>query len=538
MIIDLDTLPAGSTRECELCVIGSGAAGLAIAHALRGSGIDLLMLESGANTFEKRTQELYRAEVSALPIPGHIEGRFRTFGGSTTQWGGQSLPFTPMDFAERDWVPNSGWPIARAELEPYYAEAVKFLFTDSRNFDTELFALFGMTPPAFDAAVARFHFSKWSPRPNLKRTYGRLFEMVPGYTLCCHANVTGIGLSGSHDRVTEVTARSFSGNTLTVKAKHVVLCTGGIETARVLLASNTQQKQGVGNGNDLVGRYFQDHPGLRSNLFTAKDPDRVQEFFNTRYEKGRKYTARLSASPDFQRANSTLNASVHFRFEPLPGSPYQVLRDAVWNLRYGRGYKSAVKAFAGSLLHLPTVSRPVYEYAVRKRAWSPDPDIRVGMLTEQEPSRDSRVTLSTQTDELGVPRSRINWQLTDLTRRTILAYSKAVNVEFERLGFGRIDLDPSFEDPEGNWRPFAQDHKHHVGTARMSHSPSTGVVDPRCRVHGIENLWVASGAVFPTSAHSNPTLTIIAVSMRVAETVAAELGKALPAGSFVSTGKN
>ena len=158
------------------------------------------------------------------------------------------------------------------------------------------------------------------------------------------------------------------------------------------------------------------------------------------------------------------------------------------------------------------------------------------MLTEQEPSPDSRITLSTEKDELGVPRSRINWQLTDLTRRTIREYNlRVANAEFARLGFGAIELDPSFNDPAGNWQPYAQDHKHHVGTARMSHTPATGVTDPKCRVHGINNLWIGSGAVFPTrAAHSNPTLTIISVSMRVARDVAAELGKPLPANAFVS----
>ena len=187
--------------------------------------------------------------------------------------------------------------------------------------------------------------------PNL-RDYGRLFEELANYTLCCHANVTNIGLSPSHDAVTEVTARSFSGNTLTVKARQVVLCTGGIETARVLLASNTQQKNGVVE-NDLVGRYFQDHPGLRSNMFKATNPDRVQEF-NTRYNKGLKYSPRLSALPDFQRSEKTLNASIHFRFEPLPGSPYQVCSSLRRHSTCATGgYKSAVKAFGGSLLHLP-----------------------------------------------------------------------------------------------------------------------------------------------------------------------------------------
>jgi choline dehydrogenase-like flavoprotein len=126
--------------------------------------------------------------------------------------------------------------------------------------------------------------------------------------------------------------------------------------------------------------------------------------------------------------------------------------------------------------------------------------------------------LGEKRDALGMPRLKLDWRLGDLERRTLLEFIGALAAEFARLGLGTFDLQQAadLEDPTA-WIERAHDSAHHMGTARMHEDPRFGVVDSQCRVHGIDNLYIGSSAVFPTSARSNPTLTILALCLRLAD---------------------
>src|SRR5581483_7921509 len=150
------------------------------------------------------------------------------------------------------------------------------------------------------------------------------------------------------------------------------------------------------------------------------------------------------------------------------------------------------------------------------RTYTPDATFRVGLTTEQEPNPQSRVRLSTDLDALGIPKMVIEWRPTDATWHTASRFAACLQRQFERAGLGVIELDEWFHRPDA-WKSRLVDHYHHIGTARMHESPAHGVVDPDCRVHGINNLYIGSSAVFPTSGHSNPTLTIIALCLRLAD---------------------
>jgi len=527
MIFDLDNLPPHSQRECQICIIGSGAAGLAIAQALASSGLDVLMLESGAEPAEPPIQALYQCDFTELPVPGAIDGRFRILGGSTTEWGGQSLPLTPLDFAARPWVPHSGWPISPEELGPHYQAAAAYLMTDAFNFDTDLFGHLRAAPPPFAAGsahhCAHYNFSKWSPRPNLRLTYVPLFAASKTMNLCCHASVTQLRLDAGHGQISGVIARSLGGNEITVRAGHVLLCCGAIENARLLLASNQQIPAGVGNSHDLVGRYFMEHPGGEVGTVepaSERAAEQLQAWFNTFYRKHEgsllRYTPRLAASAQLQQSQSMLNASAMLTFLPKGDSPYTMVRDALSNLRYGRGRAEAAKALLRGALSPGELAVPAYKYLVAKRAYVPNPRIGLSMLTEQEPNPESRVTLGPVADALGMARSRINWQLTDHTRRTVLGFAGALQADFAKHQLGTIRLDERLLAAERGWQAVTFNQKHHMGTTRMSDDPSFGVLDRDLRVHGIANLWVGSASAFPTGGHSNPTLTLIALSLRLA----------------------
>ena len=516
MIIDLNSSQEISDLACDVCIVGAGAAGLAIATEMLKSHQAVVVLESGGLEHEPATQALYDVENSGLPHPGSTEGRFRLLGGSTTKWGGQALPLTPSDFEKRDWVAHSGWPIQFSELRPYYDRASEFLLVDNRNYDADLFAHLHARPPSFDPNKIRYHFSKWSPKPSLRETYSPALRDSAQCKLLLHANLSQIVLQGTLRQVSAVSARSLAGRTVTVLPKVLVLCVGGIETARLLLTNNRQQPTGIGNEHDLVGRFFQDHPSALVGWVKSPVPARIQRLFNVFHKRGLKYSVRCTAAASWQRDHKTLNASMGITFVQ-ENTVFQDLRDVHAALRGGKMSAEVVRKLFRVGSHPLQVVSPVWHYAVHGRSFAPGAGFRVGLTSEQEPDSESRVLLSEQTDALGLRRANVRWLLKDSVGSTLRQFAHLLCEQFQAAGLGEIALDPWLYRESAEWREHISDQFHHIGTARMSDSPREGVVDRNCRLHAVENLYIASSAVFPTSGHSNPTLTILALCMRLAD---------------------
>jgi choline dehydrogenase-like flavoprotein len=523
MIIDLNAASEIPVVACDICIVGSGAAGLAIASEMFNAQLRVVLLESGGMEFEPATQALYDAEMSGLPHPGTRQGRFRVCGGSTTKWGGQTLPLMPSDFEPREWVSHSGWPITFEEMLPYYSRAYRFLQVDQMNFDSDLFAYLRTTPPAMDSKRVWYHFSKWSPQPSVREIYLPWIAASDRCTLMLHANVSDICLEPNLGRVNEIQVCSLTGKKATVRARTFVICAGGIETARLLMANNRQHTKGIGNEHDLVGRFFQDHPNAMVGWLKSSDAAKVQRYFNVFHKRGLKYSVRLTATSQWQRENRTLNASMGVIFVQENGV-LQHLKDsylAIRNRRVNREVLSNLLRIAGNP---SAAASPIWHYLVKGRSYAPGAKLQICLTCEQEPNPESRVLLSDKRDALGIRQANVRWQLTELTRHTMQKFSEALHDEFRRVGLGEMVFDPWLHDNSPAWLDHINDQFHHMGTTRMHDSPHEGVVDRDCRVHGIANLYVGSSAVFPTSGHSNPTLTIIALCMRLSDRLKDELG--------------
>ena len=439
-------------------------------------------------------------------------------GGSTTQWGGQALPLMPSDFEKRDWVAHSGWPIQFDELKTYYERACKFLLVDDKNFDTDLFDYLHAQPSVFHPGKIWYHFSKWSPKPSLRETYVPGLRDSSDCTLLLHANVTRIELNGNLNCVSTLDAKSLTGRSVTMRPRQVVLCVGGIETARLLLANHSQHACGLGNQHDLVGRFFQDHPNAQVGWVKTKNPGRVQRLLNVFHKHGLKYSVRCTATSSWQQEYKTLSASMGITFVQ-EGTYFEDLRDVYTAARNGTISVEVFRKLLRTAVHPMRVAAPVWHYVAKGRSFAPGAGLQVGLTCEQEPDPESRILLSKKTDALGMPLSDVRWKVTDLTLQTMRIFAKMLREEFLSAGLGEIELDPWLQSDTdvADWRTHISDQYHHIGTARMSDSPREGVVDRECRMHGISNLFVGSSAVFPTSGHSNPTLTILALSMRLAD---------------------
>ena len=516
MIVDLNQTDAPAALRVDLCLVGAGAAGLAIASEMANSSVTVAIAESGGLDFEPPTQALYDVDISGLPHPGSMQGRFRVCGGSTTMWGGQALPLMPLDFESREWVPYSGWPISFDELHPFYQRACRFLLVDGMNFDTDLFSLLNTRPPAFDASQLWYHFSKWSPQPSVRERYLPTLRQSQNCTLLLHANVTQIVLDPVSQQVTHLELQSLGGRATTLRAKAFVLGVGGIETARLLLANRKQRFNGIGNEHDLVGRFFQDHPSALIGSLKAPSPARAQQLLNVFHKHGLKYSARCTATPQWQRQHQTLNISMGTTF--VQDDPtLQHVKEIYAALRQRRLGPNFAAKLLRAAMHPAAALSPAYHFLMRGRSFAPGARMLVGLTSEQQPNPESRILLSDKLDALGVPRANVRWKLTDLTLHTMRKFAVTLQDQFTRAGIGEIELEPWLLEGSSEWTSHINDQYHHIGTTRMNDSPRAGVVDRNCQVHGLPNLFIASSSVFPTSGHSNPTLTIIALCMRLAD---------------------
>jgi choline dehydrogenase-like flavoprotein len=527
LIIDLNAANEPLELACDVCLVGSGAAGLAIASELSATTLKVLLVESGGLELEPQTQALYDVDICGLPHPGSTQGRFRVCGGSTTKWAGQALPLMSSDFERRDWVAHSGWPISFDDLRSYYERACRFLAVDEMNFDTDLFAALRVRPPAFNPRRVWYHFSKWSPEPRVRERYLPGIAGSDRCTLLLHANLSNIVLGDGLNRTEAIELRSLAGRQATVRARTFVLCVGGIETARVLLANNRQQTKGIGNQHDLVGRYFQDHIYAEFGWLKPVKPARTLRTLNVFHRRGLTYRVRCTAAPQWQRENRTLNASMGIVFF---GDP--VLTDIYRGIRSRRVGTAELRQMCRMLARPHVPFSTVWQRAVRGRTFVPGTRLRFCLTCEQEPDPESRILLADTTDALGIRRATVQWRLTELVQYTMQRFAAVLDEEFRRAGLGEIDLDPWFRDGSLAWTANSslwgdelhlRDQFHHIGTTRMNDSSCQGVVDRDCRVHGIANLYIGGSAVFPTSGHSNPTLTIIALCMRLADHLKHEL---------------
>jgi choline dehydrogenase-like flavoprotein len=521
MILDYHEFDHRAALAADICIVGGGAAGITVAREFIGTRLNVLILEAGGLDAEPGSRELLDSEVVGLPHTSIHEGRARVFGGTTTLWGGQALRFDDFDFQKRSWVPYSGWPITLEELEPYYDRADRLLQLGPRISYQSLCTAFGIDPPTFDPAKLYMECSQWSPKPNFGTTYREELKKASNISVLLHANVTSIVTIDSAAAVEKIEFQTLEGKLGTAKARVYVICCGGIETARLLLASNRVEPHGLGNKCDLVGRFFQEHIHIRFGDLLTGQRKSLQDYFESFYRNGLKYFPLITLSQRVQTEKQLLSVHGSAMFDDAPDSGIVALKQLYAILVRGtKERKGELRRFLRDVSTSPSdLFRLGYRFCIKKRSGTPRKGpIYIGAQAEIAPNPDSRITLNKARDRLGMPRSKLDWRIGDLERRTLSEYIRTVACQFEMLGLGSFDLSQvAFLDDPVAWVRMVHDSAHHMGTTRMHENPHLGVVDPDCRVHGVDNLYIGSSSVFPTGARSNPTLTMLALCLRIAD---------------------
>jgi choline dehydrogenase-like flavoprotein len=504
MIIDSEDVTSNSL-DCDLCIIGAGAAGITLAREFAGSRTRVILLEAGGYQVEHDTQALYRGQNVGHPYFDLDDARLRVLGGTTGHWGGACWPLEPIDFTVRDWVPHSGWPIARNDLDRYYEKAQRILQIGEFNYDPVYWQdkhEAPLLPFSSDTITSKLYQN--SPPTRFGTVYRGDLARAKNVTTILHANVTHLQLREGGQALHQVQVASLGGKKFRVNAKQYVLAVGGLENPRLLLNADDVVNTGIGNGHDQVGRYFMDHPLVFYSATMLLDGNASLRF----YSRHGLTRGGLGFSADTQRSERILNTWIGLNIKGAPGPPHGWHDNTVPPSLFTRdvdGFVSDMENLAGA-----TTGKGVRS-------------IRLMCHSEQAPNPDSRALLDAERDALGMRRLKLDWRLTDFDRFSVHRSMELLGMELGAAGLGRlrIDLDGdehSWADPavaatiNHPWGSF-----HHIGTTRMHDDPRQGVVDRNCRIHGVHNFYVAGSSVFPTSGYANPTLTIVALACRLGD---------------------
>jgi len=545
MIRDARGVPPKTELNCDVVIIGSGAGGMSVARELLNSSLEVILLESGGYREEKTTQDLYRGKVAGPGFHSELHRhRRRRFGGSTTVWGGRCAPLEAIDFETRPYLPYSGWPVSRTEMDPYYERAHEHCECGRYTYRAAESLPEGNRPliPGLESTdVTQDLIWRFSLPTDFGKRDLEAIKASHRMTAYLHANCLGFTSTKDGRNVTGVRVASLRGNEFAVRAKYYVLAAGCLETTRLLLVSTDANPKGLGNERELVGRFYCGHMtgDLCTATFTPKGGPVIWNYERT--ADGVYCRRTLTMRPETLRREQLQNMRVTLSHPPIPdashrngilSAAYLVKRFLIDKIPPEFSKALAETSYRDIRVHLKNVLLDAPNLAGFSVHWlrhrilprrkfpsiafpSPTQTYCLHFDAEQAPNPENRVTLMEERDALGLPRLRVNWQSSGRDVESALKSFQMIKRDFERCGVGKVNS--SDEEVVGHIRQGACIGAHQFGTTRMAADPSRGVVDANCRAHSVENLYIATSSVFPTMGFANPVLTIVALGIRLAD---------------------
>ncbi len=549
MYYDARTLDNEKTLHADICIIGAGPAGTTLAREFTGSDIRVLLLESGGEKSDHRIQQLSSGEVSGDFTEPVENTHLRQLGGTANHWiikmsdkqfGYRYAPLNPIDFEKREEIPYSGWPISRKDLDPYYAKVHEVCKVGPYryapgNWETERFK-----PLRLNSDRVVTDFFTFGPTRLFSNDFPQQAAKAGNVQVMLHATVTELLANDAGNAVETAVVKTLNGKTIQVQARHFIIASGGFQTPRLLLNSRSKFENGLGNQHDVVGRYYIDHGLVPSGNLYPHDPKIINSLgiYDMRLMEGCSVLGKLSLAEKVMREEGLRNFCA--TLFPMP-EPHEV--EAILSMKSiavdlaGRKFPKQLPKHLYNMLrgskHLAFMLNQKLRHGgtlmpgFGQGGWSKFDDnekkyrrLELMAFIEQTPDPDNRVTLIDEKDELGAQKIRVHYEWKEDDIRSIARAQDIMWEELNKLGIGRIEPP---ERPGGLPRVGSEGLHHLMGTTRMSDDPKLGVVDRNCTVHGIGNLHIASSSVFTTGGYANPTITILALALRLADHLKAEL---------------
>jgi hypothetical protein len=553
MMVVLDDLDTQTELDSTVCIIGAGAAGITLACELDGSGVEVLLLEAGGLHLDAAdSDELYRGTANA-PHPNPSEFRRVVFGGTTGTWGGRCVPFDPIDFEKRDYVAQSGWPISYSAIASYYPHAMAYCDAGAFEFGVKNSLPHGVLPtiPGLldDSVLLADRIERYSLPTDFGKRYRAKIARSANVRAIINSRCISLNRRPGEARIDSLSIVSRGGNRRLVRSRLFILAVGGIETVRLLRLSDPDGK-GLGNNSDHLGRFYGCH---FENTLGRLVVDRGRPAFDFEKTLDGVYCRRkLQFSSAAQRRYQLLSSAFRLHFPSYSDAAHgssilsmiylaksSLIKEHRAILQHGSEpavQSPAIAHLRNVALGLPSLSHFAYQWAFRRHlatrklpytlVKNRDGSYPLEFNSEQTPQASSRITLSNELDRDGLKRVHVDWRLSEddvlAAQRGFLLLREILS----RHSWCRLEID------EGNLLPAIRHSVplggHHMGTARMSETASDGVVDSNCAMFEVPNLYIAGSAVFRTNSHANPTLTIVALALRLAEHLKAILQKGQP----------
>jgi choline dehydrogenase-like flavoprotein len=511
------TEPDGEDVRTDVCIVGAGPAGITLARELGARGVHVCVLESGGLDVETDVQAQSRGESDGYPIHRLDHSRVRGFGGTllhprVTAEGWAARPLDPIDFEVREGLRDVGWPFTREHLDSYYTRAAEACgiptFDEAARLWFAKASMLGQSLVESELEPAVFRFTT----PDFPQMWNLLCAS-PNVRVFLHTRAAEVVTDSSGGRIDRIVGVRGNRERVVIRPRQVVFAAGGIENARLLLTAN--HGRGLGNEHDLVGRYFAERLAFHAGHVVLSGVVSIDELGSFHRVAGEEIGGGLRIPDPVQRDLGLLNCIFY-----LVPRPRAVTSDAVRSLSTlgkARGRRPAIGKLGRHLRNVLASPPALADIALGKIMSRP----RVLVLRaqgEQAPNPQSRVRLGSRRDDLGMPVPRVTWRSTDDDLASVKASAQVLNHTLQARGLGLVDwtADPDTTLVEGQ--------HHHLGTTRMHADPARGVVDPDGKVHSVDNLYIAGSSVFPTCGASNPTFTIVALSIRLADHLREILG--------------
>lgn len=549
MLVDGESLSDNSSLQGDITIVGAGPAGIVLAMELEKAGLNIILVESGRLESSSEIQNL--GQASSFDPKTHApmnECTRRQIGGTSTIWGGRCVPPDPIDFDFRPYITDAHWPVTYQEITKYFDQACRLSFCGKNIFD--IHNISGVTqksiiPGLPDEEVKTSCLERWTLPTNFGKEYIHVLENSKNIKLIFGLTCTEINENINDKRINEIHAKTLQGKNIQLKSELYVLACGGLETTRLLMASNKKSPTGIGDHSGLLGKYYMGHiSGRIAKVHFTTPPQQTIHGYD-RDSDGTYIRRRFSFSQRFHNENKLPNIVSWLVnpdiYDPIHGngilsfvyllliSPFfgkYLASDAIRKAATGDNKnRMLMPHFKNIIFNIPQTIKFIISFGYKRFiphrkipgffVYSKSNIYPLHYHAEQIPNINSCVSLSSECDSLGMPKLKINLQYSQEDIDGVIRAHQYWDEYLRRYSCGHLeyitnDLKKSVWDQ-------ASDGFHQIGTTRMSKSPADGVVDANCKIHGYKNIFIASSSIFVTSGQANSTFTILAFTLRLAE---------------------